>query len=193
MATRTLTIAAVCLTTISALYLLYPGTTALPAMTTSSSKSISRLVVKISEQSSPSELKVSIHNNDPSQTITLLSWDTPFDPQAINSGVLRLEHAVTGEEVASPGMKLNRKLPPPRDDLVEIGVGSTVTKNIVLNSPWIPTDGQSYRAHFQGRWKALWPKPAAEVTDEELASIVGDARLQGDFHSDKVEMQLSGQ
>ena len=193
MATRTLTIAAVCLTTLSDFYFFTSGTATPPKMTTSGSRLTSSLKVRISDQSTPSELKVAIHNKDPSRTITFLSWDTAFDPQAINSGVLCLENADTDEEIPSPDMKLNRKLPPPRDDLIEISPGSTVTKIVALKSPWIPTDGQRYRAHFQGSWKAAWSKAAAQVTDEELASVTGDMDSQSNFHTDKFEMQLGKQ
>lgn len=191
MATRIQVIAVACFTTLAAIYFFIPSAAVLSGMTSQLAKTTGDLDVRISGQPSPSQLEVTIRNSHPSQTITLLSWDTPFDPQAINSGVLCLENAKTGEEVQSPGMKLNRKLPPPREDLIEISAGSTVTKNIALDAPWIPADGQDYRVHYQGSWRAMWAKSAAQITDEELASFTGDAGLQGGFSSDKIEVRLN--
>ena len=36
----------------------------------------------------------------------------------------------------------------------------------------------------------MWKKPAAEVTDEELAALKGDEAMQGGFDSEAVEMTL---
>jgi len=157
----------------------------------SGSTSPNGLNVRLVAGASPSVITVIIENKDLSTPITFLSWNTPFDPQALNSGILRLARANTGEEVSGPGMKLSRKLPPPRDELVEIGAGSTVTKDIALASPWIPTDGGQYRVKMQGRWSVVWTKASNQVTDQELAAVTGDASLQRMFHSESVEMQLS--
>ena len=58
-----------------------------------------------------------------------------------------------------------------------------------MSSPWIPTDGKKYQVGVNGTWRAMWKKPAAEVTDGELAALKGDA-MPGDFGSETVEMTL---
>ncbi|KAI7409742.1 hypothetical protein KC336_g12657, partial [Hortaea werneckii] len=74
--------------------------------------------------SSPPTIAASISNQHSSKVITVLGWDTPFDPTALNSGALQLyrttssgSNAAESVEIPGPGMKVNRLLPPPREDL----------------------------------------------------------------------------
>jgi hypothetical protein len=147
------------------------------------------VAISLSPAQSPLTLKVTIRNDSPDKTFSFLTWDSPFDPQAINTGVLCLKDAETGDTIDSPGMKLNRMMPPPRDDLVEISPGSSATKELELKSPWIPTDGKKYRLHLQGNWRAAWAKAAADVSDGDLEAMGGDVS-ESAFESDSLEMHL---
>lgn len=122
--------------------------------------------------------------------MSFLTWDTPFDPLAVNTGVLSLKDAETGVDIPSPGMQLRRQMPPPRDAIVEIAPDSSSERELNLSSPWIPTDGKKYQVAVQGTWRAIWQKPAAQVTDQELAALKGDEAMPGDFQSESVEMVL---
>lgn len=148
------------------------------------------LQVELSAGSVNSSVTCNIRNSDPKHAITFLTWDTPFDPSAINSGVLAIKDADTGAEVPSPEMKINRQMPPPRDALQEVAPMSSAEREMNLSSPWIPTDGKKYQVRVEGKWRAAWKKPAAQITDEELAAVKGDGDLQGDFGSESVEMEL---
>lgn len=86
-------------------------------------------------------------------------------------------------------MKLNRMLPPPRDELVEIAPGSSATKELGLKSPWIPTDGKKYQLHMRGNWRAAWAKAKADVSEGELEAMRGDGTGSA-FESESLEMQL---
>jgi hypothetical protein len=147
------------------------------------------VAISLSSAQSPLTLKVTIRNDSPDKTFSFLSWDSPFDPQAINTGVLCLKDAETGSTIDSPGMKLNRMLPPPRDELIEIAPGSSATKELGLKSPWIPTDGKKYQLHLRGNWRAAWAKAAADVSDRELEAM-GSEGTEGAFESDSLEMNL---
>jgi hypothetical protein len=147
------------------------------------------VAISLSSAESPLTVKVTIRNDSPDKTFSFLSWDSPFDPQAINTGVLSLKDAETGEAIESPGMKLNRMMPPPRDELVEIAPGSSATKELKLKSPWIPTDGKKYQLHLRGNWRAAWAKAAADVSDGELEAMGGDAS-ESAFESDSLELHL---
>lgn len=153
-------------------------------------KPTSPLQIQLSPGAENLTVACSIRNTNADHTITFLSWDTPFDPSAVNLGVLTLKDAETGAEIPSPGMQIRRMMPPPRDVLVEIAPGSSSERELDLSSPWIPTDGKKYQVGVKGIWGAVWKKPAAEVTDEELAAFKGDAALQGGFGSEAVEMTL---
>ena len=149
------------------------------------------LQVQLSAGPENSSLACTIRNTDSEHALTFLTWDTPFDPTAVNTGVLSIKDAETGADIPSPGMKLNRKMPPPRDALVEIAPKSSAERELNLSSPWIPTDGKKYQVAVHGTWRAIWQKPAAQVSDEELAALKGDEAMQGGFDSGSVEMILS--
>ena len=153
-------------------------------------KTTSPLQIQLSPGPENLTVACSIRNNDADHTITFLSWDTPFDPSAVNLGVLTLNDTETGTDIPSPNMQIRRMMPPPRDVLVEIAPGSSSERELDLSSPWIPTDGKKYQVAVKGTWGAVWKKPAADVTDEELAAFKGDAALQGGFGSEAVEMTL---
>lgn len=147
------------------------------------------IAISLSSAHSPLTVKVTIRNDSPDKAFSFLSWDSPFDPQAINTGVLCLKDAETGKTIESPGMKLNRMMPPPRDELVEISPGSSAEKELKLKSPWIPTDGKTYQLHLRGNWRAAWAKAATDVSDRELEGMESDVSSSA-FESDSLEMRL---
>jgi hypothetical protein len=152
--------------------------------------SANALQVELAAGSENTTVACTIRNTASEHTITFLTWDTPFDPTAVNTGVLALRNAETGADLQSPGMRLNRKMPPPRDALVEIAPKSSAERELNLSSPWIPTDGKKYQVAVHGTWRAVWQKPATQVSDEELAALEGDEAMQGMFDSESVEMTL---
>lgn len=189
MALRTAIVATAFLGTIATLYHLTTSQTSVMANLSPDQELLQDIAVELSSAESPLTVKVTIRNQSPDKAFSFLTWDSPFDPQAINTGVLCLKDAETGNEIDGPGMKLNRMLPPPRDDLVEISPGSSATKELGLRSPWVPTDGKKYQVHVQGSWRAAWLKAAADVSDRELESMGSEISSKG-FESDQLEMQL---
>jgi hypothetical protein len=124
-------------------------------------------------------LTVTLENTSPDKTYTLLTWDTPLDPQALNLGALTLEDVDTGAAVEGPRLKINRKLPPSRDAFVQVLPEQSSSKTLNIDLPWIPRDGRTVRFRAQGSWKAVWAKPLAEVTDQEVGELTGDVHLEG--------------
>lgn len=159
-------------------------------MSPSEQSSTEDLKIQLSSGSSPSVLKVTVKNESKSKTFSLLTWNTPLDEQALNIGALTLEDAEKGEAVPGPQMKINRKLPPPRDVIVEVSPQSTASREVNLSFPWIPKDGKIYRIQVQGPWKAVWAKPASQVTDDELSEMTGDSHLSENISSQSVELRL---
>ncbi|KAI5201128.1 hypothetical protein E4T39_05365 [Aureobasidium subglaciale] len=162
-------------------------------MTASSSHeqgSTQDLKLRISSDS-PSVLQITLENKHPSQTFALLTWNTPLDAQALNTGAVTLEDVKTGETISGPNMKINRMMPPPRDALVEVRPQSSVAREIGLDFPWIPKDGKTYRAQTPGSWMAVWAKSAAEVTDKEIEEMTGDGHLSKEIFSESAEIQLN--
>lgn len=189
MALRTAIVATAFLGTIATLYHLsgVPSSIMPSSVNDRTSQEVS---IELSTAQAPLTVKVTIQNDSPDRTFSFLTWDSPFDPQAINTGVLSLKDVDTGHAIEGPAMKLNRKLPPSRDDVVEIRPGSFVTKELELASPWIPTDGKRYQVQLSGDWRAAWLKPAAEVSDRELEAMESSRISSFAFESDALEIQL---
>ena len=130
-------------------------------------------------------VKVQISNASPDSTFTFLSWDTPFDPRALDLGVVGLSDAVTGKEIPGPGLKLNRKMPAPRDELIEVEPGKTRTRELELKGFWLPEEGTKVRIHAHGEWKAVWKaRRKDEIAEAELEALAGDRVLRGPFQSE---------
>jgi len=189
MALRTAIAATAFLGTIATLYHVTTSQTSIMSSLASDQAPLRDVSVELSSADAPLTIKVTIRNDSPDKTFSFLSWDSPFDPQAINTGVLILKDAETGDEIQGPGLKLNRMLPPPRDDLVEISPGKSATKELGLKSPWVPTDGKKYQIQLRGSWRAAWAKAAADVSDRELQSMGSDGSSKS-FESGHLEMQL---
>lgn len=137
-------------------------------------------------------IKITVQNAHPCTPLSFLTWDTPVDPSALNTGVLQLVDAVSGENIEGPGLKLNRLLPPPRDALVEIGPQDVVEVDVELSAPWIPGNGKLVKVHAHGEWKAVWAKTKDAVSDEELNAMSGADVMQGPFRSIRdVELEVT--
>lgn len=191
MAVRTVVVSLLCFFSFLAIY--HTGVLTSSNMSPSSHEQSSTrdLTVRLSAGSSPSVLKVTVENESRTHTYSLFTWDTPLDEQALNIGALTLEDAKTGEAIPGPHMKVNRKLPPPRDAVVEVSPQSAVSREVNLSVPWLPKDGKVYRVQVQGPWKAVWAKVATQITDEELSKMSGDSPLlEETIRSEAVELQL---
>jgi hypothetical protein len=188
MTVRAVVLSLLCFVSLIAIY----KSSALTFYTMSPSEQISTedLKIQLSSGSSSAVLKVTVNNESKSKTFSLLTWNTPLDEQALNIGALTLEDAKSGEAVPGPQMKVNRKLPPPRDAVLEVCPQSTVSREVNLSFPWIPKDGKVYRVQVQGPWKAVWAKPASQITDDELSEMTGDSHLSENINSETVELQL---
>jgi hypothetical protein len=189
MALRIAIAATAFLGTLATLYHITTSQTSIMASLSSDHAPLRDVSVELSSAEDSLAVKVTIRNNSPDKIFSFLSWDSPFDPQAVNTGVLSLKDAETGDEIEGPGLKLNRMLPPPRDYLVEIRPGSSATKELGLRSPWVPTDGKKYQVQLRGTWRAAWAKAAADVSDRELESMGSDGSSKS-FESGHLEMQL---
>ncbi|KAK4613381.1 hypothetical protein CLAFUW4_09262 [Fulvia fulva] len=136
-------------------------------------------------------IRVIVENNHPSQVMTLLRWDTPLDISCFRTGTLRMVDAASGKIVQGPGIKIIRKLPPSREDIIEIRAKGNVEQEFELNESWMPTDGRSVSISARGSWRAAWPKTKAEVTTEDLEAMTGAGAMQGTFVSEAdVELKL---
>jgi hypothetical protein len=139
--------------------------------------SSSSLNLSISEKSpttTPPTILVTISNLHQSTTLTLLTWDTPFDEKALVLGIFNFVDTKTNEALQSPNLKINRGLPPPRDAFLEIAPRKAITKEIILDGPGAKLEkGKEYDVQARGRWKAVWHASVLDVGDQNLKKMGG--------------------
>jgi hypothetical protein len=150
----------------------------------------SALQVSLSATSEPGELRIDILNRNQDSARTFLAWDTPFDDKALDLGALVVKDAITGEMLPGPGLKLNRMLPPPLDDLIEVPAGGQVSKYLRLKSFWLPSDGRKVIVNAEGEWKAVWEGRKQDVSEAERQALGGDRAAKGSFTSEPAQVDL---
>jgi hypothetical protein len=72
----------------------------------------------------PPSLLVTLKNNSPDKPYTLLKWGTPLDSAALNTGVFTITNEEDGSEVEQMVLMINRKMPPPQEELVTVAPGT---------------------------------------------------------------------
>ncbi|KXS98580.1 hypothetical protein AC578_4311 [Pseudocercospora eumusae] len=143
------------------------------------------------EDGARGHVNIQISNASPDSTFTFLRWDTPFDPRALDLGVVELSDAVKGVEIPGPGLKLNRKMPAPRDELIEVEPGKTLTRKLQLKGFWLPEEGTRVNVRARGEWKAVWKARKDDVPEGELETLAGERVLRGPFQSENtVEVSI---
>ncbi|KAF2102574.1 hypothetical protein NA57DRAFT_19475, partial [Rhizodiscina lignyota] len=133
---------------------------------------LSNLEMRISHTSfSSPTIHVTLRNNSPSTTFTILTWDTPFDSKAVALGVFHVQDVAASTELPSLNLKINRKLPPSREALVELAPGKELGQDVKFEEPFMKLEkGKEYRVQAKGRWKGVWPVVATDVKDDDLTA-----------------------
>jgi hypothetical protein len=193
MSSRTAVFATIGLTIAGFLYFLRtPSSTPtnMPPNAATSTSGALPLSFRLSQISkNPPSLLVTLQNNHPSSTFTILKWGTPLDPQAQNLGVFKLSDFDTGKEIPTDIIKIARKMPPSRDDLLEIAPGTEHATEIILDKPWMPERKPAkYRVRVEGEFHGVWEKPAKEVGGDEVEAYT-DSSFNGiSFSNEPVVM-----
>ncbi|KAF2462094.1 hypothetical protein BDY21DRAFT_368225 [Lineolata rhizophorae] len=139
----------------------------------------------------PTKLKVTLTNTHASSTMTILDWNTPLDPLAPNLGVVHIVNSETGKEVEIPRIMVNRKMPPPRVDLVELAPGQSETREILLEGPRVSLEkGTRYEVNVSGNYMAVWASPSEQVGETELNQLSGGTAMSGQYESEKVAFEI---
>ncbi len=118
-------------------------------------------------QNRPS-LLVTLRNTHPDTPYTILSWGTPFDPAALNTGIFTLVDNETGNEVEQVILQINR-MSPSRNDLITIAPRIEETIEVVFDKPWMPEKKLAkYTVKAEGSFTGAWKKHKSDVTQDEL-------------------------
>jgi len=151
------------------------------------------LGVKLSHaESSKPAVRVTLTNLHPTSSITVLKWDTPLDPQAVALGIFHVVEKSTGKEVPPLGLKINRRLPPPREDLIELQPRHAATQDVVLETQGFTLEkGKSYHVQARGKWRAVWHADAADVGEENLRRMGGPSgSVNWEFESEVWDLDV---
>ncbi|CAI6332305.1 unnamed protein product [Periconia digitata] len=138
----------------------------------------------------PPSLLVTLKNNSPSP-YTILKWGTPLDAQASNTGVFKVVNADTGDNIPTEFIKVNRMMPPPREDLVTIAPGTEEATEVVFNSPWMPEKKPAkYMVRAEGAFTGIWGVYGDAVKDSDVELYVDSPFNGRTFVSNEVEMYV---
>lgn len=133
----------------------------------------------------PIQLSVLNHAESP---VTVLNWGSPLDPRANILGVFEIRDSNSDELVTIDTVKFTRKLPPPREDFVQIPTGGTIDTEVTL--PRVPlVEGHHYTVQARGWWQAVWEKPLQDVPADDLEKLTGAKR--GEFRSEAVPITVA--
>jgi hypothetical protein len=153
-------------------YYIYQSPTAITytMSNSSSSNGIPGLELKLTQTSrNPPSLLVTLKNNSPDTPYTLLKWGTPLDPAALNTGVFNIMNKETGDEVEQLVVQINRKMPPPQEELVTVAPGAEEEFTVVFDKPWMPQQKPAkYKIKAQGNFMGVWNKYGTDLTEGDL-------------------------
>ncbi|KAK7753788.1 hypothetical protein SLS62_004153 [Diatrype stigma] len=164
---------------------------------------------------SPPRITFGVTNNS-TQPLTVLIWDTPLDPLALQLGHVVVSVSVSSsssgaaaagrrpqlelEPLDIPTIKIRRKMPPGADALVAIAAGATAENEVVLREALVPPEklprpgdaGKVAAVACAGSWAAVWPAARAlDVTAEERRLLgAGERVLTGSYGSEPLEIKV---
>jgi hypothetical protein len=137
----------------------------------------------------PPSLLITLKNNADTP-YTLLKWGTPLDSAALNTGVFTIT-TEDGSEVEQVVLQINRKMPPPQEELVTIAPGTQEEVQVVFDKPWMPEHKPAkYKVKATGDFKGLWDKYGADVSEDELDKYVESPFGGRGFATNEVLMEV---
>ncbi|KAL5119672.1 hypothetical protein ACEQ8H_002518 [Pleosporales sp. CAS-2024a] len=190
---RTAITAALAITILGAYYIYQSPTEISYTMSDSSaSNNVPGLEFTLTQASkSPPSILVTLKNSSPDTPYTLLKWGTPLDSAALNTRVFNIVNAQSGHEIEQMAIQINRKMPPPQEELVTIAPGTEEELIVVFDKPWMPEQKPAkYKVKASGAFKGVWTKYGADVTEHEL-NAYSDSPFSGKrFATNEVVMEV---
>lgn len=192
---RTAVITGVAVTLLGAFYVYQSPTSISYTMSkwsSSASNSVPGLDFKLSQDSrNPPSLLVTLKNNNPNTPFTILKWGTPLDSAALNTGVFKIVNQESGDEVQQFVLQINRKMPPPQDQLVTLAPGTEEELSVVFDKPWMPERKPAkYKVKAEGVFKGVWDKYGGDVTEDELNAYIESPFSGKTFATNEIVMEV---
>lgn len=165
-----------------------------PNMTTHDSDILSALHVTLTQASaSPPAITITVINTSP-QPLTLLTWDSPLDPLALQLGLLTITATDSSTTLDIPTMKVSRKLPPTDACLVGLAPGESLSNHVVFREGLVPMEelkGKTLSVKAKGRWTRVWLLAREELTAEMVEELgAGGNAVAGEFETDSIEIEV---
>ncbi|KAL7623676.1 hypothetical protein AAE478_005228 [Parahypoxylon ruwenzoriense] len=153
-----------------------------------------RVSVRQTGTSSSPKLALAVTNTNPGP-VTILSWNSPLDPLALQLGLVSFTPAGSDAPVAIRTIQIRRQMPPGPGSLVTIGAGQTEERELELKEPVVPLEklrgGAAVSVVCSGEWMAVWPFEAADIPRESLESAgASDDAARGSFKSEPVDIEI---
>ncbi|KKY34267.1 hypothetical protein UCDDA912_g05756 [Diaporthe ampelina] len=157
------------------------------------------LEVSLSQASATAtpSLSVSVKNTHPSTPLTLLKWDSPLDPVALQLGLVSVTPAGASAPIDMPTIKVSRAVPPGADELVTLRPGESAGCVVELRDMFVPqvawARGEAM-VSMKGRWAAVWPGLGKDDLLGDLQKLSalgggGDGVLTGEWESPAIGIE----
>jgi hypothetical protein len=145
-----------------------------------------------STSSGPSlEFTLSQSSHTPPTLLVTLKNTSPDKPYTLLKGVFTIVHADSGEEVQQAGLMINRKMPPPREELVTIVPGGKEEVSVVFDKPWMPEQKPAkYKVKAEGKYLGVWDRDGSDVSEEDSNAYVESSFSGKTFGTEEVVMEV---
>lgn len=157
------------------------------------------LEVSLSQASAAAtpSLSVSVKNTHPSTPVTLLKWDSPLDPLALQLGLISVTATGASAPIDMPTIKVSRAMPPGADSLVTLKAGESASSVVELREAFVPKDTWAQgpaKVSMKGHWGAVWPGLLKDDLLGDLEKLRalgggGDGVLTGEWESPTKEIE----
>ncbi|KAI0180764.1 hypothetical protein GGR52DRAFT_4495 [Hypoxylon sp. FL1284] len=154
---------------------------------------IPKLQVSVRQVSaSPPKLGIAVTNVH-AGPVTILTWNSPLDPLALQLGLLAFTPAGSDGPVDTPTVQVRRKMPPGADSLVTIAAGQTREQELELRDPVVPVAKLrgTVSVVCRGEWTSVWPSGVDGISQASLESAgAGEDSFKGSFQSEAVNIEV---
>ncbi|RYO96008.1 hypothetical protein DL765_011746 [Monosporascus sp. GIB2] len=144
--------------------------------------------------SSPPRVTFGVTNTSP-RPVTVLAWESPLDPLALQLGRVAVTPAGGGgRPLEFPTAQVRRRMPPGPEDLITIEPGETAENEVVLREALLPPERLGRRATVvcRGAWAAVWPGLRAADLGERARAELGANKdaVKGSYESEPLEIEV---
>ncbi|KAI5851907.1 hypothetical protein BZA05DRAFT_445069 [Tricharina praecox] len=167
-------------------FVVYNIPTTTPAPAKMSAPNISELQISITQKSASPLVLTTTLRNPTTSPVSILPWNSPLDALAPSVGVFRVFAAASGDEVDAAFMRINRLVPPPKEDVVFVPAGGEVSVDHELKE--FRLQPGKYRVEAAWTWMQVWWVEGSQVDEAMLEAAANQG--QGEELKVVVEIEI---